>query len=140
MTPLPVVTGIFPASGTTAGGTEIVLMGTGFTGATSVHFGTASGTIDANTGTFIIVTTPTHAAGIVDVTVTTPSGTSAIVPADKFTYVSTTAAVTLASGATTNNAQTVITGILVASGTTAGGTQTVITGTGFTGATSGTLW
>src|SRR5205085_1983301 len=39
--PVPTVTGINPTSGTTAGGTSVVIGGTGFTGVSSVRFGSA---------------------------------------------------------------------------------------------------
>ena len=58
--------------------------------------------------------------GTVDVTVTTPAGTSATSPADQFTYV----------------AAPTVTAISPASGTAAGGTPVTITGTDFTGATA----
>ena len=60
--------------------------------------------------------------GVVDVTVTTPVGTSATSPADEFTYI--------AAAAPT------VTGISPTSGPAAGGTPVTITGTGFTGATA----
>ena len=60
--------------------------------------------------------------GTVDVTVTTPAGTSATSPADQFTYI--------AAAAPT------VTGISPTSGPAAGGTLVTITGTGFTGATA----
>ena len=60
--------------------------------------------------------------GTVDVTVTTPGGTSATSPADQFTY-------TVAAAPT-------VTGLSPTSGPTAGGTLVTITGTSFTGATA----
>lgn len=74
----PVVAGVSPATGGVAGGTAVTVTGSGFTGATSVKFGATNATalvvVDANT---ITCTSPAHAAGAVDVTVTTPKGTSA---------------------------------------------------------------
>jgi hypothetical protein len=121
--PAPVVTGLTPASGPVIGGTVVTITGTGFTGATSVLFGATAGTgLTVNSATQITVTSPAGAAGIVDVTVTTPNGTSAVTPADQFTY-------------TTIPAPTV-TGLTPVSGPVIGGTVVTITGTGFTGATS----
>ena len=85
--PPPAVTGVSPASGTTAGGTVVTITGTDLAGATGVSFGGAAGTITADTGTQITVTSP-PGQGMVDLTVTTPSGTSAVTRADLFTYVS----------------------------------------------------
>src|SRR5439155_25949852 len=69
----PAVDGVSPSFGSTAGGTSVTLTGCGFTGATSVHFGAAAGTnVVVVSDTKITVTSPAHAAGVVDVTVTTP--------------------------------------------------------------------
>lgn len=94
----PTVTGISPTSGSTAGGTSVVITGTNFTGATVVRFGAtdASGfTVDS--ATQITATSPAGAAGAVDVTVQTPSGTSATSVADQFTYVAAPATPTITS-------------------------------------------
>jgi len=81
------VTGVSPGSGTTAGGTVVTITGTDLGGATTVSFGGAAGKITSDTGTQITVTSP-PGQGTVDITVTTPSGTSVVTRADKFTYVS----------------------------------------------------
>src|SRR5438132_7128274 len=73
----PTVTGVAPSSGTTSGGDAVTISGCGFTGATTVKFGNAVAPINSNTDSTITTTSPPHAAGTVDVTVTTPSGTSA---------------------------------------------------------------
>lgn len=84
----PTVTSLSPTSGTTAGGTSVTITGTGFTGATGVSFGGAPATMTATTSaTSITVTSPaTTTAGTVDVTVTTPLGTSATSSAARYTY------------------------------------------------------
>ncbi len=120
----PTVTGISPTSGPLVGGTVVTITGTGFTGATAVNFGTTPGTsLTVNSATKINITSPTGAAGTVNVTVTTPAGTSATSPACQFTYTTVTAAPT-------------VTGISPTSGPLVGGTVVTITGTGFTGATA----
>jgi hypothetical protein len=83
------VASISPISGTTAGGTIVVITGCGFTGATAVNFGaTAAAAKTVNSDTQITATSPAHAAGFVDVTVTTGSGTSpASPPADQFEFI-----------------------------------------------------
>ena len=81
------MTGVSPASGTTAGGTVVTIIGTNLAGATGVSFGGAAGKIIADTGTQITVTSP-PGQGTVDITVTTPSGTSALTKTDLFAYVS----------------------------------------------------
>jgi hypothetical protein len=83
----PVVSSVSPATGSTAGGDSVTITGTGFTGATSVMFGTVAGTnVVVNGDTSITVTSPAGSAGQVDITVVTPSGTSAVVTGDEFTY------------------------------------------------------
>ena len=83
----PNVTAIAPASGPTTGGTRVMVTGTGFTGATAVMFGGTPGTSRiVVSATRINVTSPAQAAGIVNVRVITPGGTSAISTADRFTY------------------------------------------------------
>jgi hypothetical protein len=83
---LPTVTGLTPAAGSTAGGTTVAINGTNLTGATAVKFGSFAATIQSISATQIIVITPANAAGTVDVTVTTPNGTSATSSADLFAY------------------------------------------------------
>jgi hypothetical protein len=60
--------------------------GTNFTGATAVRFGaTAASSFTVNSATSITATSP-PGTGTVDLTVTTPGGTSAIGSGDQFTY------------------------------------------------------
>ncbi|MFF7234347.1 IPT/TIG domain-containing protein [Streptomyces sioyaensis] len=66
---------ISPNQGSTGGGTTVTITGTNLGGATSVHFGTKTATITANTPTSVTVTSPSG-TGTVGVTVTTPGGTS----------------------------------------------------------------
>jgi hypothetical protein len=119
----PTVTHLSPPTGTTAGGTSVTLTGTGFTGATSVQFGSVAGLIVSINpgGTSMSATSPAQAAGTVNVTVTTPSGTSPPGTGNQFTY-------TLAPLPT-------VTSLGTSSGGTGGGTSVAITGTNFTAAT-----
>src|SRR5437762_12909825 len=83
----PAVDTVTPNTGSTAGGTVVTLTGCGFTGATAVTFGaTPATTFTVNSDTKITATSPAHAAGTVDVRVTTPAGTSPTQPGDQFTY------------------------------------------------------
>jgi hypothetical protein len=84
----PIVTNVSPGTGLAAGGTAITITGAGFTGATGVTVGgvAATAVVVVNSNT-ITATTPVHAAGTVDVAVTTPKGTSAVGgAADNFVY------------------------------------------------------
>lgn len=120
----PTVTAVNPKAGPITGGTAVTITGSGFTGATAVTFGgTAATTFTVTNDTTISATSPAHAAGTVDVRVTTPAGTSANTAADDFVY----------------GGGPIITSISPTTGPAAGGTTVTITGTGFTGATSVTF-
>jgi methionine-rich copper-binding protein CopC len=92
----PAVTGVSPNGGGLPGGTTVTLTGTNFIGATAVFFGgIAANSFTVNSSTQITAVAPASAvAGAVDVTVTTPGGTSATSSADRFTYVAAPAAPT----------------------------------------------
>ncbi|MGV9840231.1 ice-binding family protein [Nocardia niigatensis] len=115
---VPTLTSIAPTSGPPSGGTVAVLTGTGLTGATAVSFGGTPAILFAvNSDTQITVLTPPHVAGTVQVTVTTPGGTSNGVA---FTYI----------------AVPTLTSIVPNAGPPSGGQVAVLTGTGLTGATA----
>ena len=84
----PSITNISPTSGSTAGGTSVTITGINLTGATVVDFaGIAAINVDVIDGFTISATSPAGAAGLVDVVVRTPGGTSATRLVDGFTYV-----------------------------------------------------
>ena len=140
---LPAVTGVSPASGSTAGGSTVTITGTGLADATGVRFGGAAGTITSDSGTRITATSPPSTgtaaitvtsaavtadsgrqitgtgAGTVDISVTTRFGTSKTTAADRYTYTAPRPAVT---------------GVSPGGGSTAGGSTVTITGTGLAGA------
>jgi len=71
----PVFTSISVSPGPTAGINNVTITGTGFTGPASVTFdGVAATNVSVFSTTQINATTPAHAAGAVDVVVTTPLG------------------------------------------------------------------
>jgi hypothetical protein len=118
----PVVSGISPSSGPNSGGTTVTISGSNFTGATAVSFRTIPATsFTVENDTTIIATAPPWTDGTFDVTVTNPAGTSAIVPADQYTYTA---------------AAPVVTSLSPATGPAGGGTSVTITGTGFYNGTS----
>jgi hypothetical protein len=82
----PVVTSIAPNSGPVSGATAVTITGTNFTGATAVKFGKTATMFTVSSATQIAANSPAGTAGIVDVTVTTPGGTSATSAADQFSY------------------------------------------------------
>src|SRR5216683_2935139 len=117
----PTVSDISPMSGPATGGTSVTITGTGFTSAASVSFGsTLASNITFISDTRITAVSPSG-CGIVHVTVTTPSGTSATGTADLFTYIPPTPTVVY---------------IKPYRGPTTGGTSVIITGSGFMCATS----
>ena len=83
---LPQVTGISPSKG--IGGTAVTITGTNLTAASLVKFGEVPGVNPVvESDTSVKVTAPAQGAGVVNVTVTTPGGESAVnSPADQFTY------------------------------------------------------
>ncbi|MGY3117866.1 hypothetical protein ACVWXQ_001803 [Bradyrhizobium sp. S3.14.4] len=98
----------------------MTVTGTNFTGATAVKFGvTNASSFTVNSATSITATSPAG-TGTVDLTVTTPGGTSAISTADQFSYAATPAVTSVAPNA----------------GLLAGGTSVTITGTALSGATA----
>jgi hypothetical protein len=117
--PVPTVSGVDPGSGPAAGGTGVTLTGTGFTGATAVRFGSAAATALAVGSDTQITATSAAGTGTVDVTVTTPGGTSAGSDV-QFTYIP----------------APVVSGVDPGSGPAGGGTGVTIAGSNLTGATA----
>ncbi|WP_373785280.1 IPTL-CTERM sorting domain-containing protein [Delftia acidovorans] len=118
----PAITAIHPIAGPTAGGTPVILTGSGFTSAApsgAVQFGSTAANYTVNSDTQITAIAPPGAAGTVDITVSTIGGNSASSIVDRFTYVAAPA----------------ITAIHPIAGPTAGGTPVILTGSGFTSAT-----
>ena len=83
----PAITGLSTAEGPAAGGTTVVLTGTRFGDAQSVRFGTTAATsFIVTSATSITAVSPEHDEGDVNITVTTPSGSSVNSALDRFTY------------------------------------------------------
>ena len=118
--PGPTVTSISPTSGFPAGGASVTITGTGFVSGATVTIGGSTATgVSVVSATQITATTPAHAAGTVNVTVTNPDTQSGTCT-NCFTY----------------RAAPTVTAISPTSGLTTGGDAVTITGTGFvTGAT-----
>jgi len=163
LVPNPTVTGISPINGPTTGPTSVTITGTDLTAATAVMFGGTNATgFTVNSATQITATAPAGSAGTVDITVTTPNGTSTTNINDKFTYVAaptvttnaatsiTSAGATLNGSINANNASTTVTfeyGLTTSYGTSVtaaqspvtGGTATPVSKT-ITGLTAGTTY
>jgi len=80
----PTVTSISPASGD--GSTSVSVVGTDFAAGAAVRFGSSAATNVVVSSPNALSATAPVGCGTVDVTVTTPDGTSAVSPADQFTY------------------------------------------------------
>jgi alpha-tubulin suppressor-like RCC1 family protein len=121
--PRPEVTSLSPATGPAAGSAEVAIGGANFGEATAVSFGSVPATsFTVTSPTSITAIAPPATGKSVDVTVTTPEGTSRISGSDRFRYLAPT-----------------VTGLSPASGPKSGGTTVTVTGAGFapgTGATS----
>ena len=90
--PAPSVSGLSTTSGSVVGGTDVVVTGSYFTGASSVEFGGVSASsFTVLSDSAIEAFSPGGAAGTVDVQVVTPSGTSSTSSSDEFTYAAVTA-------------------------------------------------
>jgi len=88
---LPVVSSITPDSGPPQGGQEVTVSGYGFTGATQVTFGSVAATglhVVSDTQLEVEVPAASQGGGVVNVSVTTPAGTSSLSADDAYLYVS----------------------------------------------------
>lgn len=86
----PTITEVAPDRGPEGGGTPVTLRGEDFEDVTAVYFGLVkltSGQFSVNAGGTEITATPPAGSGTVNVGVQNPGGTSAVVPADRYTYV-----------------------------------------------------
>jgi hypothetical protein len=119
--PAPTISSVSPTSGSTNGGTSLTIRGTNFVaGATVGIGGTMATAVTVSSNTRITATTPAHAAGLANLTVTNPDTQTATA----------TGAFTFVAPAPT------VTSVAPVSGSTVGGTAVTITGTNFqTGAT-----
>jgi len=115
------IAGFTPVFGPEAGGTDVTITGTGFTGATGVLFGDTPGTDFTVVSDNEITVTSPAGTGAVPLVVTAPDATDNIVSDGDFTYVP--------AGVTT------IVTFSPDNGPEAGGTVVTITGAGFTGTT-----
>jgi alpha-tubulin suppressor-like RCC1 family protein len=119
--PVPDVFSVAPNQGPESGGTSVTITGVHFTQATAVDFGSSSASFTVDSDSSITAVSP-PGIGTVDVTVTTPEGTTPTSSTDRFSY----------------GVPTVIK-ISPRDGPLAGGTAVTITGANFTKATAVTF-
>jgi phosphodiesterase/alkaline phosphatase D-like protein len=119
----PSVTKVKLNKGSAGGGTAITITGTNLSGATAIKFGASNAaSFTVNSSTSISAVTPAAPGGKVDVTVTTPGGTSAVNTKDRFQFLP------------------VVTALSPNGGSKAGGTSVTVTGSGFVLGTTGTVF
>lgn len=116
--PTPTVASLSTNSGPAAGGTALTILGTGFTPASTVNFGTSAATAVTYLSSQALTVTAPAGVGTVDVTVDNAGTSSATSAADQFLY----------------GSPPTVTGLDTSSGPVTGGTTVTIDGTGFTGA------
>lgn len=86
VTPVPAITAVTPASGSSAGGTRVTITGGNFSPSMQVFFGGEVGTsVAVHDASTLSVTTPAHAAGVVSVGVK-PLGGTLVERASAFTF------------------------------------------------------
>ena len=114
----PSITEVKPASGSSAGGTEVTIKGSGFgtsTATNTVSFGGAPASVSAASATSLTVSTPSGSPGLAAVAVTNTTDGLSVTDAGAYTYI----------------APPSITEVKPASGSSAGGTEVTIKGSGF---------
>ena len=125
----PTITAVSPNGGSPAGDNTVTITGTDLFSASAVDFGGVAASIVSSSSDGTSLTAflqPGASAGTtVDVTVTTPGGTSAVVPADQYTF---QAAPTITSLNPTNGAMAG-TNIVTISGTNLSNVEAVYFGT-----------
>lgn len=83
----PVIASVSPSSGSVGGGASVTITGTGLTGATSVLFGSNTGThVNVDSDTQVTVNAPANVAGSFDVQLTTAQGSAT--KSSAYTYTS----------------------------------------------------
>lgn len=125
--PAPTVTSLAPASGTVLGGEQVTITGSGFGPDSTVTFGGVAATVAVEAPTTLVATAPAHAAGPVDVVVTTNGRSSE--PAT-FTYekVATSLALAGPTGSTVTGAAAVFTATVTGTPTPTGSVSFVVDG------------
>jgi alpha-tubulin suppressor-like RCC1 family protein len=119
----PTVTHVTPSAGSTEGGTTVTITGTNLGEAIAVRFGSTNATsFKVESATTVSAVSPAG-VGTVDITVSTPLGTSGKSEADRFTYA----------------AAPKVTAVSPSAGPAGGGTTVTITGSAFNEASSVTF-
>jgi len=118
----PSIVAVEPARGPATGGTQTVIYGSGFSGATSVSFGTNAAGFFVGDDEHVFTNTPPGNPGPVTVKISTPAGLSGASAGSTFTYL--------------QPSPPAVSAVSPNHGTAAGGTNIFISGSGLGGATS----
>ncbi|MFI5977769.1 Ig-like domain repeat protein [Streptomyces sp. NPDC051452] len=129
----PTISGVYPASGVTSGGTVLLIAGSGLGSVTAVSVGgTPVRSFRPNSDALIVAVVPPGAPGPADVTVTSPSGTATAVGAFVYT-IATGTTVTSSPDPSVTGQETTVTATVTPEATgagTPGGTVTFDFGDG----------
>ncbi|WP_207385227.1 IPT/TIG domain-containing protein, partial [Legionella brunensis] len=126
---LPIIKKITANSGATTGGETVTISGSNFDENTSITFGGVAASIVSQNDAEVVVTVPSHDAGVVDVVVTTGKGSATA--KESYTFV--------ANSNSFNAKAPTIEKIIANSGATTGGETVTISGSNFDATTSVTF-
>jgi hypothetical protein len=106
-------------TGPVGGGTTVTITGTNFSPQTTVRFGSVPAqSVTVSSPTTLTAVSPAHAAGTVDVTVSTAGGSTATRGGDHFKFTPTISQVSPSSGSTAGGQSVTVTGAGFVSGAT----------------------
>jgi hypothetical protein len=114
----PTVTKVSPKKISSAGGTTVSITGANLSEASAVMFGSVPAQSFLATSKSIVAVAPAHVAGAVDVTVTTPGGTSAASPRDRIAFFPTVTALSPNGGPVKGSTAVTVKGSGFATGAT----------------------
>jgi Regulator of chromosome condensation (RCC1) repeat/IPT/TIG domain len=119
----PILKKLAPNTGPAGGASAVTITGSGFTNVSAVHFGASNATsFVVNSTTSITAVSPPATPGTAEVSVTTTSGTSALVAGDRFKYAPSVDSISPNGGPIAGHVEVTISG----SGFALGATATII--------------
>jgi len=110
----PVIRKVAPGKGHSGGGTAVKIKGENLEEATAVFFGEVEASFSQDSVHSVTAISPPGTTGTVNITIRTPTGTSAVTSADRFTY-----------------GKPAVLALSPSEGPKKGGTEVTVTGSGF---------